>query len=338
MHSYVVAGAYTATLRVRDSRFAFSSALSFSIKAGNALPVPQIQSPTPLALFSVGQSVTLSGAASDAEDGVLPGTGLSWRVIVHHDTHTHPFVGPLIGANVQFTAPAPEDLLAATNSYLEIELTATDSQGATASVSQNMQPQKISLTFATTPAGLGLRLFGQPIADGQVVTSWKGWGLLAQALPQRPAMQNFYFSSWSDAGASAHIITTPAAATTYTATFATVPPASADADANGEYDPLFDGLLILRHMFGLSGSTLIAGALGPNALHDTAGAVVGFLDGIGLALDIDADGKVDPLTDGLLLLRFLSGLRGQQLTQGVVASGAMRDSLAIETYLTSLIR
>ena len=201
------------------------------------------------------------------------------------------------------------------------------------------QASAVELTFNTTPAGLGVRVNGQPINDGQVVTAWPGSALLVQAPPQRPALQNYYFSNWSDAGASTHTITTPAAPAGYTATFATLAPASADADANGQYEALTDGLLILRHMFGLSDATLVAGALGPNALHDTPAAVAGFLDSTGLALDIDLDGKVDALTDGLLILRYLSGMRGTALVEGVVAAGAMRvSSGAIETYMTSLLR
>ena len=36
---------------------------------------------------------------------------------------------------------------------------------------------------------------------------------------------------------------------------------SLDIDGNNQYDALTDGLLILRNMFGLDGSSLIAGAV-----------------------------------------------------------------------------
>ena len=42
--------------------------------------------------------------------------------------------------------------------------------------------------------------------------------------------------------------------------------------------------------------------------------------------DIDGDGNVDALTDGLLLLRYLFGLSGDTLTVGVVASNATRTT------------
>ena len=38
---------------------------------------------------------------------------LSWTVLLHHDAHTHPFLGPVTGNNIVFNGPAPEDLAAA---------------------------------------------------------------------------------------------------------------------------------------------------------------------------------------------------------------------------------
>ena len=49
-----------------------------------------------------------------------------------------------------FIAPAPEDLQAATNSYLEIRLTATDGGGLSATVSRDFRPRKVDVTLATT--------------------------------------------------------------------------------------------------------------------------------------------------------------------------------------------
>ena len=57
----------------------------------------------------------------------------------------------------------------------------------------------------------------------------------------------------------------------------------------------------------------------------------------GGTLDIDGDGKYDPFTDGLLVLRYLMGLRGTALVSGAVAQGATRSTAEqIETYLQSL--
>ena len=54
-------------------------------------------------------------------------------------------------------------------------------------------------------------------------------------------------------------------------------------------------------------------------------------------LDIDGNGSVEALTDGLLVMRYTFGLRGQALIQGVIGQGATRTTAAqIESYLASL--
>ncbi|MDC0053744.1 hypothetical protein OAK05_05715 [Gammaproteobacteria bacterium] len=55
-------------------------------------------------------------------------------------------------------------------------------------------------------------------------------------------------------------------------------------------------------------------------------------------LDIDDDGKTDALTDGLLTLRYLFGLQGDTLINGVVAEDATRKTAEeIEAHLESLM-
>jgi len=55
-------------------------------------------------------------------------------------------------------------------------------------------------------------------------------------------------------------------------------------------------------------------------------------------LDIDANGSVDALTDGLIILRYLFGLRGENLVNSATASDAMRNDAAdVEAYIQSLM-
>ena len=73
----------------------------------------------------------MHATATDAEDGTLAASRLSWVVLRHHDAHTHPFLAPTVGNDIQITQPVPEDLGSGINGYLEIQLTATDSAGVT---------------------------------------------------------------------------------------------------------------------------------------------------------------------------------------------------------------
>jgi len=116
------------------------------------------------------------------------------------------------------------------------------------------------------------------------------------------------------------------------------PGGAADIDGDGRYDALTDGLLLLRHLFGLSGPALTAGALGANALRTVPADVAAYIAGQGPAFDVDADGSVDALTDGLLVIRYLFGLRGAALTQGAIGAGATRNGAQIEAAIAALLQ
>jgi glucose/arabinose dehydrogenase len=148
-HAYASAGTYTATLRVRDDHGAVSAPDTVRIDVGNTPPVPTITSPAAGQRFAVGETIALRGTATDAQEGTLPASSLSWTVLRRHDTHTHPWFGPQTGNSSSFTGAAPEDLLATTNSSLEVQLTATDAQGATATVTRVVSPKLVNLTFTS---------------------------------------------------------------------------------------------------------------------------------------------------------------------------------------------
>ena len=117
----------------------------------------------------------------------------------------------------------------------------------------------------------------------------------------------------------------------------TIEATSLDVDDNDSIDALTDGLLILRHSFGFRGSTLAEGAVGPDARRLGAAEIEGFLDSVIASLDIDGNGITDALTDGLLILRYLFGFRGQTLIDGVVAADCDRcDVGSIEAFIASL--
>ena len=107
-----------------------------------------------------------------------------------------------------------------------------------------------------------------------------------------------------------------------------------DIDGNGRVDALTDGLLILRAMFGLTGTSATAGAIGPNATRTTWAEIQPMIH-FG-ALDIDGNGTTDALTDGLIIIRAMFGLTGTAVTNGTVAAGASRATWAdIRDYLNA---
>ena len=55
-----------------------------------------------------------------------------------------------------------------------------------------------------------------------------------------------------------------------------------------------------------------------NCTRCTADQIEVYIASILALLDIDLDGQVDPLTDGLSILRYVFGFRGTTLTAGAV--------------------
>ncbi|MDA7591476.1 DUF1588 domain-containing protein, partial [Pseudomonadales bacterium] len=112
---------------------------------------------------------------------------------------------------------------------------------------------------------------------------------------------------------------------------------SLDIDGDGQATALTDGLLIIRYLFGFSGTALVAGALGSDAAVTTADAIVARLDSRKAAFDIDGDGSTLPLTDGLLIIRYLFGFQGAALVAGAVGDSAVRtDATTLVNFLDAL--
>jgi peptidoglycan/xylan/chitin deacetylase (PgdA/CDA1 family) len=137
-HIYQNAGTYTAVLTLSDGKGGVNIK-SISIAAGNQAPVATITSPLTGSLYLPNQTIQLSGSGFDPEEGALSGANLSWDVLLHHNTHTHTLYtkangNALTGTNPSFLADDHQ----ATDIYLEVKLTATDSAGLTNTKSINL--------------------------------------------------------------------------------------------------------------------------------------------------------------------------------------------------------
>ena len=118
----------------------------------------------------------------------------------------------------------------------------------------------------------------------------------------------------------------------------TIPSGSLDIDGNEYYDALTDGLLLLRGMFGLDGGALVTGTIAPDAAYTESVDIESRIEALGELADIDGNGDIDALTDGLLTLPYLFGLQGDTLINGVVADDATRKTAEeIEAHLEVLM-
>ena len=99
-----------------------------------------------------------------------------------------------------------------------------------------------------------------------------------------------------------------------------------DLDSNGVADALSDGLVMLRYNFGLRGDPLIADAISQDS-GISSSEIETRISNMSSVADIDGNLEVDALSDGLLLLRYLFGLRGELLIKDIVASDASRSTV-----------
>jgi PKD repeat protein len=215
--TYTTSGTHTASLRVTDSLGA-SDTDSITITVGNTPPTAVINTPAAGTTWKVGDVINFSGSATDAQDGDLPASALSWELILQHcpsNCHPHPvesFDGQSSGS---FTAPDHEY-----PSHLELKLTATDSSGLKDTKVLRLDPKTVVLTFQTNPGGLSLTVGSTKSTATFTRTVIVGSkNSVSAESPQNKGKKSYLFTSWSDGGDQTHDIIAPASATTYTAKF-----------------------------------------------------------------------------------------------------------------------
>ena len=112
---------------------------------------------------------------------------------------------------------------------------------------------------------------------------------------------------------------------------------SFDFDEDGDVTALSDGLMMLRFLFGFSSD--FSSLIGENSPHiGNPGVIIQRLNEHLSVMDIDDDGTTQALTDGLLLIRYLFGFRGDALISNAIGQGATRtDAASIENHLNEMM-
>lgn len=215
-HTYLNAGNYTAFLQVSDGTNNPTVSSPIDINVG-VPPQANILTPTNGATFRAGNTVNFSAMATD-QDGVLNESSYSWNVLFWHNEHFH--TGPTFSGSTGdlYIETSGHDWNDST--YYELILTVTDSDGLTDVQSVFIYPEKVDLTFDTSPTGLTLLLDGIPritpytydtLIDFQHVVDINSPVCIGQV--------EYGFTGWSDSGAKSHTIVVPDSNASYTAVF-----------------------------------------------------------------------------------------------------------------------
>lgn len=219
-HTYASSGNFVASLRVTDPQGAANTA-TVTITVGNTPPSPVIDTPSNAVRWKVGDAISFSGHATDAQDGTVPASRLSWSLVLNHcysasDCHEHVLQTFSGVASGQFAAPDHQY-----PSHLQLRLTATDSGGLATTTSVRLDPQTVQLTFKTNPGGLKLTGFG--FNEGATATPFTVTVIVGSSnsvsAPDSQVVNRstYFFSSWSNGGAKDHTLIAPAVNTVYTA-------------------------------------------------------------------------------------------------------------------------
>ena len=217
-HTYDQARKFQAKLIVTDGQGG-RDVDRIVINAASTPPQGQILLPTAGTFYTGGETIRFSGRAVDAEDGVLPAKAFTWKVVFHHDDHTHPFVRSVKGKrNGSFEIPRGGET--DPNQFYRVHLIVRDSDGLRHKSRVDVQPRTTQVRLAANFEGIDLKLDGRKVEAPHTFESVAGQRRTLTA----PRMQRvdgvlYEFLRWSDKGERNHDVRVRSADTTYTAIY-----------------------------------------------------------------------------------------------------------------------
>ena len=208
---------YTVTLTVTDDG-GKQNTTTQQIVVGSTPPQADFATVSGSYKYNAGDTVSFTATASDLQDSAgLPENAYSWTVEFRHALHKHPFIDNATGSQLSFTIPTDYDQLA--NTWYRVILTVTDSSGLKTTVTKDVTPNTVSLTFGASDDAQytldGIPRTGTYTEDA-VVGVHRTLGVV---LPQNVNGVPVTFGNWSDGGAATHVIVTPGASTSYIVTY-----------------------------------------------------------------------------------------------------------------------
>ncbi|MBK7874690.1 MAG: PQQ-dependent sugar dehydrogenase [Planctomycetes bacterium] len=208
-HVYTTRGRFEARLDVHDG--VETSSATTLVEVGTR-PVITRFSPPAQAAYGAGETIPFTCAATDLEDGPLHPIAFTWRVILVHEGHEHPFLGPLTGVSggsfaIPVSGHGPE------HTHFEIELEVRDSDGLVVTERHALAPRVAPFELRSQPPGITLALDGEPTTTPLVYDSLDGFQHAIEA-PETATIagQPWVFDHWSTGETARSIALTMVAA------------------------------------------------------------------------------------------------------------------------------
>lgn len=227
-HTYGATGNFTARLTVTDQLGLWHTA-TLVITPGNSPPVLSVQAPPLGTTFAVGETLDLAATATDAEDGSLPPSSITFSTVQRHcayggTCHAHP--GPVVGEQqspgrcVVVIGDHGDD------SYLEVVVTARDVQGATTTQVVRVDPTYRHLTVASTIGTVPISV------NSSNTISYPTFRLVAgsqNSVVAPTVYQDKEFVRWADGAPRERLVVMPNSDLVLTAVYTWRPTATASA-------------------------------------------------------------------------------------------------------------
>lgn len=203
-------GRVSAELTVTDALGAKDTA-TYVVVPGNRTPDLTVTTPPAGTTFAVGEPVTLSAIATDADDGTLD---VTWQVLLVHCSggycHDHPGDS---GSGPTFTRPFDDH---GDDTRMEISATVTDSDGAVTSKIYIANPRQRTLTVSSKIAS-AITVNGTARQSSEVTVGAQ----VTVIAPTKASDGVATFERWNDGAARERQITMPNNDLTLTAVYLT---------------------------------------------------------------------------------------------------------------------
>jgi PKD repeat protein len=207
-HTFSTNGLFHVTLTAADDQ-GHHSVAKVNIGVGTTGPLVTISSPTTQNTYRSGETIRLSGDATNAAGNVLPNRDFTWTVSLHANgkvTQLFHIRGKRITSFKvpQITSSDP-------NQFIEVTLDVATSAGQVGSQSVDLLPTTVNLTVESNVSGALVKVNGKLQATPDTLAAPPGL-IVAVAAPATQVLGGvtWVFSRWSDGGARIHDIVVPA--------------------------------------------------------------------------------------------------------------------------------